>query len=272
MQFATLNGITLHYRTAGDLRRQPTIVFANSLGTDFRIWDDVVAELSGDFAMLLYDTRGHGLSDVGRTPYTIDDHVADLTALLDHVGARHATICGLSAGGQIAMGLAAGRPDLVQALILCDTAHKIGDRAFWNERIAAIEQAGIASMADAIVARWFAPTFAAEHPAVFAGCRAMLCRQPADGYVANAAAVRDCDLTAAAARIACPTHCFVGEHDQSTSPAIVRSLADLIPGAGYTVIPGAGHLPCIERPAALAEHIRTFVAGLEMESMSHAPE
>jgi len=272
VQFATLNGITLHYRATGDFRRQPTIVFANSLGTDFRIWDDVVTGLSADFATLLYDARGHGLSGVGRTPYTIDDHVTDLAALLDHVGTRQAVICGLSAGGQIAIGLAARLPALVQALILCGTAPKIGDRAFWNARIAAIGQAGIASIAEAILARWFAPTFAAEHPAVFAGCRAMLCRQPADGYVASAAAVRDGDLTAASMQITCPTLCLVGEHDQSTSPDIVRALADLVPGAGYAVIPGAGHLPCIERPAVLAEHIRTFVAGLEMESMSHAPE
>lgn len=272
MQFATINGTTLHYRTDGDAGDRPLVAFVNSLGTDFRIWDDVVSRLADDFALLRYDMRGHGLSGIGEPPYTIADHAADLAALLAHVGADDVIVCGISAGGQIALSLAARRPQLVRGLVLCDTAHRIGDRTFWNARIAAIEQAGIGSIAGAILGRWFAPSFAAERPAQLAGFRAMLCRQPADGYVGTAIAVRDCDLTDIARRIGCPTLCLVGEHDLSTPPALVRSLAALIPGAGYEIIAGAGHLPCVECPTALAEHIRAFVAGLEMESISHVTE
>ena len=45
--------------------RGPLLVFINSLGTDFRIWDEVAADLAADFAVLCYDKRGHGLSDLG---------------------------------------------------------------------------------------------------------------------------------------------------------------------------------------------------------------
>jgi pimeloyl-ACP methyl ester carboxylesterase len=46
MQFARINGITIHFRVDGP-ENAPSLVFINSLGTDFRIWDDVVDRLSG---------------------------------------------------------------------------------------------------------------------------------------------------------------------------------------------------------------------------------
>ena len=84
MQFAHVNGVTLHYQLIGGPANKPVIVFSNSLGTDFRIWRDVIVRLAGDFAIVTYDKRGHGLSDVGASPYSIDDHVGDLAAL--HLG------------------------------------------------------------------------------------------------------------------------------------------------------------------------------------------
>lgn len=269
MQFATVNGVTLHYRTVGDERRNPLIAFVNSLGTDFRIWDEVVSRLANDFSFLLYDKRGHGLSDIGTTPYTMEDHAADLAALLDHVGARNMIVCGISVGGQIALALSRRRPKLVRGLVLCDTGHRIGDRASWDARIAAIETGGIASVADTIIARWFSSSYATENRAAFQGYRNMLCRQPVSGYLATCAAIREADLTEAARNVLCPALCLVGEADLSTPPALVRSLTYLIHGARYETIAGAGHLPCIERPAVVAGHLRAFAAELETESLAH---
>src|SRR3569623_668958 len=142
MQFARLNGVSLHYQLIGSPASQPLLVFANSLGTDFRIWRDVIVRLAGDYAILTYDMRGHGLSDVGTTPYSMELLADDLAALLDHVGGREAIICGVSVGGMVAQQLCVRRPDLVGALILCDTAAKMGDAKSWTARIAAIERAG----------------------------------------------------------------------------------------------------------------------------------
>ena len=80
MHFAKLNGVTLHYQVIGAPEDKPLLVFSNSLGTDFRIWRDVIFRLAGDYALLTYDKRGHGLSDLGETPYTMDDHIDDLDA------------------------------------------------------------------------------------------------------------------------------------------------------------------------------------------------
>jgi 3-oxoadipate enol-lactonase len=262
MQFAKIGDINLHYQLIGAPAGKPVMVFANSLGTDFRIWRDVVVRLAGDFAVVLYDMRGHGLSDTGQTPYAMDDHVGDLAGLLDFLGVRQTIVCGLSVGGQVAQGLYAARPELVRALVLCDTAHKIGTPEFWNARIAAVEENGIASIADGILERWFTSKFRTPENPAFSGYRTMLIRQPVEGYAATCAAVRDADFTEAVRKIAVPAICIVGDQDGSTPPDLVLSTAKLIPGCRYEVIKDAGHIPCVEQPEALTEIIRAFVAEL----------
>ncbi len=259
MQFARINDVTIHYQIIGGPADKPVLVFANSLGTDFRIWRDVIVRLAGDFAIVLYDKRGHGLSDLGQMPYSIEDHATDLAGLLDFLSVKDAIICGLSVGGLIAQSLYQRRPDLVRALILCDTAHKIGTADSWNARITQVEAHGIESIVDAVMERWFTPAFRRPENIAFAGYCNMLVRQPAAGYAATCAALRDADLTEAAAGIAVPTLCVVGDQDGSTPPELVLSTAKLIPNARYEVIKDAGHIPCVEQPEALTEVIRAFV-------------
>ncbi|MDR6902860.1 3-oxoadipate enol-lactonase [Rhizobium miluonense] len=259
MQFARINDVTIHYQIIGGPADKPVLVFANSLGTDFRIWRDVVVRLAGDFAIVLYDKRGHGLSDLGQMPYSIEDHATDLAGLLDFLSVKNAIICGLSVGGLVAQSLYQRRPDLVRALILCDTAHKIGTAESWNARIAKVEADGIESIVDSIMERWFTPAFRRPENIAYDGYCNMLIRQPVAGYVATCAALRDADLTEAAAKIAVPTICIVGDQDGSTPPELVLSTAKLIPNARYEVIKDAGHIPCVEQPEALTEVIRAFI-------------
>ena len=259
MQFARINDVTIHYQIIGGPADKPVLVFANSLGTDFRIWRDVIVRLAGDFAIVLYDKRGHGLSDLGQMPYSIEDHATDLAGLLDFLSVKNAIICGLSVGGLVAQSLYQRRPDLVRALILCDTAHKIGTAESWNARIAKVEADGIESIVDSIMERWFTPAFRRPENIAYDGYCNMLIRQPVAGYVATCAALRDADLTEAAAKIAVPTICIVGDQDGSTPPELVLSTAKLIPNARYEVIKDAGHIPCVEQPETLTEVIRAFI-------------
>ena len=259
MQFINVNDVTLHYQLVGAPEGKPVMVFINSLGTDFRIWRDVIVRLVGEVAVVTYDKRGHGLSDIGNSPYSMDDHIADLEALLDALSVRNAVVCGLSVGGLIAQGLTRKRPDLVRALILCDTADRIGTEELWNQRIAAIEKAGIESIADEIMERWFAAAFRSERRQELAGYRNMLCRTPVAGYVGTVTAIRDTDYRAHSPAIAVPTLCVVGEEDGSTPPDLVADLAKRIPGARYQPIANAGHLPCVEQPEMLSEALRAFI-------------
>ena len=258
MAFARVNGVVLHHEVRGSADA-PALVFANSLGTDFRIWNAMLAALGGGYRIVLYDKRGHGLSEATPAPYRMEDHVGDLSALIDHLGVDQAAIVGVSVGGMIAQGLAAARPELVHALVLMDTAHKIGTAQMWNERIETVTTKGIAAMAGAILERWFTPGYRSPSNADFTGYSAMLTRTPVDGYAGTCAALRDADLTASTSALSVPTLCIVGDEDGSTPPDLVRSTAGLITGARFEIVTGAGHLPCIEKPAETAKLIGDFL-------------
>lgn len=260
MAFARLNGAVIHYEDAGARGGKP-VVFSNSLGTDFRIWDGVVGHLSAEHRVIRYDTRGHGLSEATPGPYAMKTLAEDIAALLDHLDVESVAVVGLSVGGMIAQGLASLRPDLVSALVLMDTAHRIGTVEGWNGRIDTIRQKGMAAIADGVLSGWFTQTYR-DSVADFAGYRAMLLRNDIEGYAGVCTALRDADLTESTRALKMPTLCIAGEHDATTSPAIMQTTADLIDGARLEVIRDAGHIPCVERPKETA----TLIAGFLREA------
>lgn len=264
MAFTRANGIVLHYQVMGRAEG-PALVFLNSLGSDLRIWQELVPTFTDRFRVILYDKRGHGLSDAPPAPYRMDDHADDLLALLDGLQVRSAILIGLSIGGMIAQRIAVRAPERVAALVLCDTAAKIGTPEMWAERISSVEKDGIGSIADRILERWFTPMFRTNRVEDYTGWKNMLVRIPAHGYTGTCASIRDADLTMDAGRIQVPTLCVVGDQDGSTPPDLVRHTADLIPGARFEIIVNAGHIPCIEQPAILMrlieEHLREVNLG-----------
>lgn len=258
MQVELINGCHIHYRCRGD-SGAPLVVLANSLGTDLRIWNDVLDRLGGSIRSICYDKRGHGLSDAPPGPYTLDDHIDDLSGLLGKLHIEDAIFCGISVGGMIALGLAARRSDMVRGLILCDTAHKIGSHELRNQRIEQIRRHGIESIADAVIDRWFSKAYCHTAPEAVAVWRNMLVRTPVEGYVGTCVALRDADLTTAAKSLKVPVHCLCGSEDGATPPDLVQSMSALIAGSKFRQVDGAGHLPCIESPDQIASAIRRFI-------------
>lgn len=245
----------LHVATAGPADG-PALVFANSLGTDLRLWDPLLPLLPPGLRLLRFDKRGHGLSDRGGA-FSIEDLADDAIALVEAQAKAPVVFVGLSVGGLIAQAFAARRPDLLRGLVLSNTAAKIGTTEMWNARIAAIRSGGLASIADPIMERWFAPAFRAT-PAL-APWRNMMARTDEQSYIATCQAIDAADYRPAAATIRVPTLVIGGEHDGSTPPAVVTETARLIPGAALEIIPGAAHLPCVERPDAYAAILTAFL-------------
>jgi 3-oxoadipate enol-lactonase len=87
----------------------------------------------------------------------------------------------------------------------------------------------------------------------------MLERMPVEGYAGTCAALRDADLREEIGKIAVPTLVVVGDQDLSTPPELVRETATKIPGARFEIIAGAGHIPSIEQPQALAALMTRFL-------------
>ena len=256
MQTIQANGAELHVALSGP-ETGPAVMFSNSLGTDLRVWDDLIPHLPQGLRLVRYDKRGHGLSEETPGPYAIETLADDAAALIDALGLGRVVFVGLSIGGLIGQSLAARRPDLLAGLVISNSAAKIGDAAMWGARIGAIRQNGLASIAAPTMERWFSPAFRAEGRD--GPWRRMLARQPQEGYIACCEAIAGADLTAAARGLGLPVQVIAGGHDGSTPPDLVRATADLIPGARFDMIDEAAHLPCVEAPAAHAALLSRFL-------------
>jgi len=257
MQIARFPDLDLNYREDGDPVGRP-VVFANSLGTDLRLWDDILPHLPEGLRLIRYDKRGHGLSGCPKAPYSMGALVTDLERLLDLLEVRGAVVVGCSIGGMIAQGLAVKRLDQVRAIVLSNTAARIGTPAMWADRIAAVEAGGIEALADSIMERWFSRAFRATPE--LAAWRNMLIRQTKSGYIGCSAAISGTDFYTTTATLTLPTLAIAGSEDGSTPPDLVRETAELIRGARFELIRGAGHLPMVEKPAEYAALLAGFLA------------
>jgi 3-oxoadipate enol-lactonase len=256
MNIADLGDVKLHYRVDGDPDGAP-IVFANSLGTDMRLWDPVLPLLPAGLRIIRYDKRGHGLSSMPPAPYPMGALITDIEQLCDLLNVRDCMFVGLSIGGMIAQGLAVKRLDIVRSLVLSNTGAKIGTKEMWEQRIAAIKDGGIEPMADTVMERWFAKGFR-ETPELELW-RNMLVRQPEVGYAGCSAAISGTDFYTTTASLRLPALGIAGDEDGSTPPDLVRETIDLIPGSKFHLIRKAGHLPCVEQPEQYAEVLTTFL-------------
>jgi len=259
MPKASVDGATLHFTSDGD-ERAPALVFANSLGADHTMWDPQLPALARHFRVIRYDARGHGESAVTPGPYTVERLARDVVALLDHLRIGRAAFCGLSLGGATGQWLGIHAGARLTRLVLANTAAKIGTADAWNQRIAAVKAGGVTAIADAVLARWFTAAFVDREPWIVQRMKAMMARQPAAGYVAQCAAVRDLDVRADLGRIAVPTLVIAGTHDASTTTADARFLAQNIAGARYVEL-DAAHISNVEQPAGFDAALLSFLQG-----------
>lgn len=259
MTCADFGDVKLHYRIDGAPDGTP-IVFANSLGTDLHLWDAMLPHLPAGLRIIRYDKRGHGQSSVPRGPYSIGALIRDVERLLDHLEVRDCVFVGLSIGGMIAQGLAVKRMDQVRALVLSNTAAKIGNPPIWQDRIQAVQQGGIEALADATMERWFSRDFRAAQKHL--PWRDMMVGQPVEGYLGCCAAIAGTDFYTPTSGLRLPTLGIAGSEDGSTPPDLVRETVELIPGADFKLMRRAGHLPCVEKPEDYAALLNEFLTGI----------
>ncbi|WP_282120732.1 3-oxoadipate enol-lactonase [Ruegeria atlantica] len=256
MQIVDIGNVQIHYRVDGDPGGAP-IVFANSLGTDLRLWDDLLPHLPAGLRIIRFDKRGHGLSSQPPAPYSMGALVRDTEDLLDFLEVRDCVFVGLSIGGLIGQGLAVKRLDQVRALVLSNTAAKIGIPSIWQDRMDAVQKGGIEALADATMERWFSKAFRASPEHLL--WRNMMVRQPVDGYLGCCAAISGTDFYTPTSGLRLPTLGIAGSEDGSTPPDLVRETVDLIPGSRFELMRRAGHLPCVEQPAEYAALLHSFL-------------
>lgn len=238
-------------------RDGPPLVLIHALGTNLTLWDELITLLPAGLRVLRYDQRGHGMSDVPVPPYAMGALIRDAERIMDHMDMRDAVVLGLSLGGLVAQGLATKRLDLVRGLILSNTAARIGNPPMWQERIATFRDLGVEVYADSAMARMFGRNF--NDVAGMPRIREMLAGTAPDGWIGCAQAIAGADFYATTAKLTLPAIVIAGSNDGTTPPDMVHETADLMRGATFHLLRGAGHLPFVEQPGPYATLIANFL-------------
>jgi 3-oxoadipate enol-lactonase len=249
----TRDTVELHHLLEGP-EDAPVLVLSNSLGTTLAMWDEQAPALSERFRLLRYEHRGHGGSPVPPGPYKIEDLGRDVLVLLDRLEVERFSFCGLSIGGLVGMWLAGEAPERVERLVLCCTSARFAPDTF-DSRARTVRAEGVSAIADAVVERWFTPTFREESPEVAEWAWRMLLDTPDEGYASCCEAVRDADLSGRLGTISTPTLVIAGADDPAAPPDQAELISDSIPNANLEVIPDAAHLANVEQPEAITQAI-----------------
>lgn len=253
--------VELSYRAAGPATAASTVVLLGSLGSNRSMWDPQVAALCADHEVLAVDLRGHGESPTGTGDYTIAGLAADVLALLDRRGRDRVHLVGLSLGGAVAQWIAARHPARVRTLTLLCTAAKFGAAQGWLDRAAAVRADGTASLAEAVVGRWFTAGLAGRDPELIARSRAMVEATTDEGYAGCCVALAHFDSRADLARITAPTLVIAGAQDPATTPDDMRILADGIADSTLHILDPAAHLASVEQAGPVTSLITAHIGG-----------
>ena len=243
------------------------VLFVHGFPFDRTVWRHQLAALARVRRIAL-DLRGVGGS--GAPPasdgYALARYADDLVAVLDHVGVRDAVLCGLSMGGYVIFELLRRHPERVKALILADTKVEpdSADAKRGRDELAALaEREGPDAVIERLLPRLLAPTTHAAQPEVVAQVREMARRWSVPGLVGALRTLRDRpDSTDTLRGVHVPALVLVGSEDAIATPAAARSMAQLVPGAEYHVVPAAGHLAPLEQPLATSRIVADFLSAL----------
>ena len=254
----TSNDAEIHYQTFGDTNN-PAIIFSNSLGTKYTMWQPQIDALQNDFFVICYDTRGHGASSAPKGPYTIDQLGLDVIHILDHLNISKASFCGISMGGITGLQLGLIAPQRFLSITIANSAAKIGQDHAWLSRADAVEANGLADIVSTTHTRWFSDKFDYIHDAIAQKTIQSLSVTAPKGYAASCRALAQADLREDIAQIQVPCLALCGGLDSVTTVADGEFMQAQIPNCEIAVI-DASHLSNIEAPQQFNQVFADFIA------------
>lgn len=253
----TSNDAEINYQTFGDATH-PAIVFSNSLGTKYSMWQPQVDALQNDFFIICYDTRGHGASSAPQGPYTLAQLGQDVVNLLEHLNIKKASFCGISMGGLTGQWLAIHKSEYFNHVIVCNTAAKIGQEQAWNDRAKLVREQGLQPIATTAATRWFTERFIQSQAAIVESLSNDLAAGSAEGYASCCEALAKADLRENLKSITVPVLVIAGQQDPVTTIVDGQFMVDRITNSQLFEI-NASHISNIECPEEFTQAVRQFI-------------
>lgn len=258
----TATGISLGYDEVDEGGHRP-IVFLHGVGSDKSVWRPQLDYFRGERRAVAFDYPGYGDSDPAYEGMTRDDYAATVLAAMTELGIEDAHVCGLSLGGVVAIAMYAAWPRRIRSLILADTfADHPDGQAIYERGVAA--SGDLRAMAESRVHVLLAQP---ADPQVRSEVVETMARIDPAAYRIGAKAVWLAEQQGRAKAIRVPTLVLCGADDRITPPVLSRALANLIPGAQYEEIEGAGHISNLERRDAFNMFVGAFVRGVNSREL-----
>ncbi|HSR26129.1 MAG TPA: alpha/beta hydrolase [Candidatus Eisenbacteria bacterium] len=268
-RFASHDGVELYFELHGD---GPLITFLNHSFLVGPAWRSVTDRLAERHRLLFYDLRNQGASSRCAEAFRWEDHVADLAALLDHVGAERSYVLGTSSSTLLARDFALAHPERVSGLLLVGPAFSPygGRRRRMNSRawLATVRRDGTRGFFESLF-----PLVLSDYTqeqggqSMFLGLREafLAVHSPQQIEWNLEAELTTDDDPAKLRRLACPTLFMIGDGDFLWSQSALEEAARLVPRASVHVIPRAGHLPYFEASDEFQAVCAEFVDRCERE-------
>ncbi len=253
----TSNDAQINYQTFGDATK-PALIFSNSLGTNFKMWQAQIDFFQQDFFVICYDTRGHGASSAPQGPYSIDQLGQDVVNLLDHLNVEKAAFCGISMGGLTGQWLAIHRPERFNQVVVCNTAAKIGQEQAWNDRAALVREQGLQPIASTAASRWFTEPFIQSNATVVNNLQNDLAAGSAEGYASCCEALAKADVREQLKDITVPVLVVAGQQDPVTTVVDAQFMVERIANSQLFEI-NASHISNVELPNEFNQAVKQFI-------------
>jgi pimeloyl-ACP methyl ester carboxylesterase len=252
------NGVRFHVQRLGSSHRArppaPPVVFIHGLGMDnmssyFYTLANPAAQAGAE--VILYDLRGHGLSERPPTGYRVADSVADLAALLDALdidGPVH--LVGNSYGGTVALGFAVAHPQRVASMALIEAHFSV---AGWAEQVAAERDRIGVAVAGGELRGWL-DQLGRKVTRLLAMTDDLVNRTT---FLADLTAIQPIPMNRLST-LTCPVRAIYGAHSDVVDYA--RELDAYLPHCELTVLAGCGHSVLMDATAAVREIMLDWLA------------
>lgn len=256
------DGIELAYQVTGE---GPAVLVISGLSAERSFWALSRPLLKG-FTLVEFDNRDIGKSQRATAPYAVADMARDALAVLDAAGIAKAHVIGHSLGGMIAQELALLAPQRVDRMVLSNTIAR--SDLYTTETMRLLKElrlqidneltfgAALTTFVLGMRTLKTIPLFAAVQQSLDAGLY-----QEKDAFLRQLDACVTFDALNRLGMISAPTLAIYCDDDRLFAPAMVREVADAIPGATLDEIIDSGHCPMVEAPENFCTTVRAFLKG-----------